>query len=236
VHVKTESALTEKLMSNNYARAPIPLTPPLVSIASASDGLLNKEDLEKPIPVGVRVWEAAEPQYYFQLMLNGDRVGDIRSITEEDVIGDIVEVLLDQKLLASEGSYQLAYMASSPFSESHVPSPAITLKVDRTQPGATLLAPLIFPTATFSDQLTGLLPGYAGMQQGDVVQTLLNGSPGPTHTVTADELTLRPVEIGFTREHLQPHAPGMVSIEYAVTDRAGNTSITSLPTLVSVQL
>lgn len=223
-------------MNANYTRAPIPLTPPMVSIACASDGLLKTAALENPIPVGVRVWEAAEPQYYFQLILDGQLVGDIRTITEADKAGDVIEVFLDEKLLGADGIYLLSYMASSPFSESHVPSPELTLKVDRTKPGATLLAPLIFPTATFGDQLIGLLPGYAGMEPGDVIQTLLNGVEGPAHQVQADELTLRPVEIPFSREHLQAHAAETVSIEYVVTDRAGNVSITSLPAMVSLKL
>uniref|UniRef100_A0A7C1X3M6 Uncharacterized protein n=1 Tax=Pseudomonas graminis TaxID=158627 RepID=A0A7C1X3M6_9PSED len=223
-------------MNINDTRAPIPLTPPTVSVASAIDGLLKTSDLQNPIPVGVRVWEAAEPDYYFQLILDGQLVGDITAITEADRVGDVIQVFLDEKLLASNGSYLLSYMASSPFSESHVPSPELTLKVDRTKPGATLLAPLIFPTATFGDQLIGLLPGYAGMAPGDVIQTLLNGVEGPAHQVQAEELILRPVEIAFSREHLQAHAAENVSIEYVVTNRAGNASITSLPTLVSLKL
>lgn len=223
-------------MDANYMRAPIPLMPPMVSIASENDGLLKTTDLKKPIPVGVELWEAAEPEYYFQLMLDGQPVGDIRTITTADKAGDIIEVFLDEKLLGSDGIYLLSYMASSPFSDSHVPSPELTLKVDRTKPGATLLAPLIFPTATFGDQLIGLLPGYAGMEPGDVIQTLLNGVEGPAHQVQADELTLRPVEIPFSREHLQAHAAETVSIEYVVTDRAGNVSITSLPSMVSLKL
>ena len=226
----------EKFMSSDYTRAPIPLTPPTVSIASASDGLLKTSDLLRPIPVGVKVWEAAEPQYYFQLILDGQLVGDIRPITEADKVGDIIQVFLDENLFTANGNYLLSYMASSPFSESHVPSPELTLKVDRTKPGTTLLAPLIFPSATFGEQLIGLLPGYAGMEPGDVIQTLLNGAEGPAHLVQPEELTLKPVEIAFTREHLQAHAGETVSIKYFVTDRAGNVSITSLPTLVSIKL
>jgi hypothetical protein len=74
------------------------------------------------------------------------------------------------------------------------------------------------------------------MAPGDVIQTLLNGVAGPSHKVEADELTLEPVEIAFSREHLQAHAAETVSVEYFVTDRAGNVSITSLPTLVSIKL
>lgn len=226
----------EFVMTEDTVRYPIPLPAPVVPSAYPEDGLLKISALENPVPVEVRVWEAAEPGYYFQLMLNGVPQGEIRVISENDQAGDTITIFLSETAFEHEGTYELGYKTTSPNTEVSDDSATVTLRVDRTQPGASLLAPLIFPTATFSDQLTGLLPGYAGMQQGDVVQTLLNGSLGPTHTVTADELTLSPIEIVFTREHLQGHVPGMVSIEYTVTDRAGNTSITSLPTLVSVQL
>jgi hypothetical protein len=226
----------EKFMSEVIFKRPLPLVPPFVDIADPMDGLLKTQSLDSPIPVGVKVWEAAEPGYYFQLMLDGVLVGDIRTITEADERGEIITVYLNQNLLNNDGSYSLRYMASSPFADSHVPSSETTLKVDRSPPGAALLAPLIFPTASFGDRLIGLLPGYAGMAQGDVIQTLCNDIPGPAHTVAADELTLRPIEIGFDRELLHSLATDTVLIEYIVTDRAGNGSTTSLPTLVSLQV
>jgi hypothetical protein len=212
-----------------------PFSAPTVSKADPLDGLLQISDLNQPIPVGILIWDGARPGYLIQLRLDDELIGEPSALGDQ-LPGDIIQLQVSHLLLSESRRYELSFQVTNHINGVVRESSAITLKVDRTQPGATLLAPLIFPTATFSDQLIGLLPGYAGMQQGDVVQTLLNGSPGPNHTVTADELILRPVEIGFTREHLQPHAPGMVSIEYAVTDRAGNTSITSLPTLVSVQL
>jgi len=222
-------------MTEAILKYPIPLAPPIVPMAHA-DGLLNISALENPIPVEVQVWEAAEPGYYFQLVLDEVPLGNIRVITADDRAGDMMTVFLDEALLDHEGVYALGYKATSPRTEYSNFSPTIQLRVDRTKPGATLLAPIIFPTATFGDQLIGLLPGYAGMEPGDVIQTLLNGAEGPAHEVQAEELNLRPVEIAFSREDLLTHAAETVSIEYVVTDRAGNASITSLPTLVSLKL
>jgi len=226
----------EKFMSEVIARTPIPLEPPIVEIADPVDGLLQVSNLNKPIAVGVKVWEAAEPGYYFQLLLDDMPTGEIRIITEADTVGELISVRLSNDLLMNEGIYQLGYRTTSPNTEVSDLSPAIILKVDRSPPGAALLAPLIFPTASFGDRLIGLLPGYAGMARGDVIQTLCNDVPGPAHTVTADELTLRPIEIGFDRELLHSLATDTVLIEYIVTDRAGNGSTTSLPTLVSLQV
>jgi hypothetical protein len=205
--------------------------------AAEPDGLLMTSSLDNDLTVTLKAPSFVRIGDSFQILLNNRTTGPVQAFPVPPTeIGSHLESHISKNEFTSNGEYKIAYRYISYPGENITDSEATSVYVDRTQPGATLLAPLIFPTATFSDQLIGLLPGYAGMQQGDVVQTLLNGSPGPNHTVTEDELTLRPVEIGFTREHLQPHAPGMVSIEYAVTDRAGNTSITSLPTLVSVQL
>lgn len=226
----------EKFMTESDLKYPIPLSPPVVSSAQAEDGLLSISVLQRPIPVEVQVWEAAEPGYYFQLVLDEVPLGNIRVITTDDRVGDMITSFLDQALFDHEGTYALGYKTTSPKTEYSNFSPTISLRVDRTKPGGALLAPLIFPTATFGNQLIGLLPSYAGMTPGDVIQTLLNGVEGPTHQVQAEELTLRPVEIAFSREHLQAHAAENVSIEYVVTDRAGNASITSLPTLASLKL
>ncbi len=223
-------------MNDASLREPIPFTPPTVGIAHPQDGLLKVTDLNSPVPVDVMVWPAAEPGYYFQLMLNGDAVGDIRIITEHDKAGDIVTVYLSETLLAKDGTYWLGYVATSPNTLVSDSSPVVPLKVDRIKPGAALLAPMIFPNPTLGDHLAALIPGYAGMEQGDVIQTLCNGVPGPTHTVQADELTIRPVEILFERAFLESLAAETASMEYRVSDRAGNQSEMSLPVTVSVKL
>lgn len=223
-------------MNDANMREPIPLVPAIVAIADPVDGLIKTADLEAPILVAVRVWEAAEPGYYFQLMFEGEVTGEIRIITADDQVGDMAPVYLDKDLLIQNGIYALGYRITSPNTGVSVDAPTTPLKVDRTPPGATLLAPMIFPNASFGDQLIGLVPGYAGMEPGDVIQTLCNGIHGPAHTVQADELTLRPVEIAFERAFLQDLATDSVVIEYVVTDRAGNPSVSSLPVLMTVKL
>lgn len=212
-----------------------PFSAPLVTKADPIDGLLQTGDLTRPVPVEIMIWDGARSGYIVQLRLDGNLI-DVPVVVGDQKPGDTVQLQLSQHLLCESRSYSLSYQATNNINGVTRESPAAALKVDRTKPGATLLAPLIFPTATFGDQLIGLLPGYAGMEPGDVIQTLLNGVEGPGHRVQAEELTLRPVEIAFSREHLQAHAAETVSVEYFVTDRAGNVSITSLPTLVSVKL
>ncbi|RAU41546.1 hypothetical protein DBY65_026660 [Pseudomonas sp. RIT412] len=95
---------------------------------------------------------------------------------------------------------------------------------------------MIFPGATFGHHLIGLLPGYAGMEPGDTIQTLCNGVPGPQHVVQPDELTLRPIEIVFDREALKDLGTDNVSMSYTVTDRAGNESISSMALVMSLTL
>ena len=95
---------------------------------------------------------------------------------------------------------------------------------------------MVFPSEPFGDEVTGLVPGYAGMEQGDIIQTLCNKIRGPIHVVQADELTLRPIEITFERDFLQSVGTENVTIEYFVTDRAGNESIISLPVELFLQL
>ncbi|MBD8596124.1 hypothetical protein [Pseudomonas sp. CFBP 8772] len=212
-----------------------PLSAPFATTADPIDGLLQTGDLTRDVPVEVMIWEGARPGYRVQLRLDGDLI-DTPVVVGDQKPGDIMQLQLSHSLLCRSRSYSLSYQVTNNINGVTRESPVATLKVDRTKPGATLLAPLIFPTATFGDQLIGLLPGYAGIAPGDVIQTLLNGVAGPAHQVEADELTLRPVEIAFSREHLQAHAAETVSVEYFVTDRAGNVSITSLPTLVSIKL
>lgn len=223
-------------MKNVNLQEVIPLTPPVVNIAAPEDGLLKTADLSAPIPVRVRVWESAEPGNYFQLMLNGHLKGDIRTITSDDKVGDVILVDIDNTLFSNNGTYTLGYRITSPNTELSAESPSIVLKVDLTPPGATLLAPMIFPNASFGDQLIGMLPGYAGMEPGDLIQTLCNGVLGPTHQVEPGELTLRPIEIAFEREYLKTLDADIALIEYKVTDRAGNQSVGSLSVAMTLKL
>jgi hypothetical protein len=219
----------------NSLKTPIPLPLPFVPSADPQDGLLKTADLGSPIVVKVEVWQAAEPQYFAQLVLNDQLVGSVRTITEEDKPGSILIFELAETLLTSEGSYNLAYRASSPFSELHVISDSVVLKVDRTAPGAALIGPVIFPNVTLGEHLIGQLPSYRGMKTGDFIQTVCNGMKGPVHTVVDDELLHTPINIVFQRDFLQSLGSSNILIEYFITDRAGNVSIMSMPVSLTIQ-
>ena len=223
-------------MSDIHVREPIPLEPVKVHIADPNDGLLKTADLDKPIPVEVKVWEGAEAGYTFQLVFDEQLVGAVRIITQEDNIGDPITVLLPQQLLVKNGHYQLGYLASSPNTGVVVYSPVIPLRVDRTPPGAALLAPILFPDATFGERLLGRIPGYAGMEAGDTVHTLLNGTPGPSHVVQPAEVSDKPLDIAFERDELVDFTDEQVTVQYRVSDRAGNVSRLSLPARLNVNL
>jgi hypothetical protein len=201
------------------------------------NGLIQLADLTQDISVVVEAWEYSDERDVFQLMINGMMVGPIQTMPVPlPAPGTLLSLTLPIGQLENDGPYEVAYAVTNMTGGITVESPSTTIRIDRTPPGAPLLAPVIFPTATFGNQLSGLIPGYAGMAQGDVIQTLLNGIPGPAHNVQPAEITIQPINIAFSREHLQSLGAGIVSIEYFVTDRAGNASITSLPSLVSLQL
>lgn len=218
-------------MNDMNVREPIPL-PPAVVHAAYEDGLLRTADLNAAIAVEVEVWPAAETGYTVRLDLDRVPVTDERVITETDKPGDILTLYLSENHLLKDKRYSLQYRTYSPRSESENVSPATPLIVDRTPPGAAVLAPLFFAEGSINGDANAILPGYAGMALGDVVRTLCNGIPGPTHTVQADELTVRPIEIVFEADYLLGLAAHEVTIEYVVVDRAGNPSFSSLPVTI----
>jgi hypothetical protein len=95
---------------------------------------------------------------------------------------------------------------------------------------------MIFPDVTLGEALTGVVPGYAGMQAGDLIQAMCNGTEGPSITVQAENLTTAPVTIQFDRPFLQAQNDDEVTIDYFVTDRANNTSIASHCVTLTLQL
>lgn len=205
--------------------------------AAGTDGLLLTSGLEDDLVVILNVPDVVKSGDAYQLLLNNEAIGPRLAFPAPNgKTSVIVTAYIPKDEFESDGIYEIAYRYITYPGGNIADSEPTRVRVDRTKPGATLLAPLIFPTATFGDQLIGLLPGYAGMEPGDVIQTLLNGAEGPSQRVQADELTLQPIEIAFSRELLQAHAAETVSVEYFVTDRAGNASITSLPTLISLKL
>jgi hypothetical protein len=230
--------LKQKTFKGKCIMNPKNLVAPTVPVA-ATDGLITTANLKHDVAVLLKTWSYAHEQDTYQLMINGTLTGSAHCLPSPvPEVGSTLELTIAKEELVLDGTYHISYQATNVLGGTSANSDVTSIRVDRSRPGAALLAPIIFPNACFTDRLTGLIPGYAGMEQGDVIQTLCNGTPGPAHTVQADELTLRPIEIeiDFERKVMQSLAAENVYFEYLVTDRAGNPSIMSLPVLLSIKL
>lgn len=198
---------------------------PQVPAANPEDGLLPVSALATPLQVNIVVGQSIQPGDGLYLTLNVRKYGDTRTIKEGENPGDIITMWLDEKLLLIEGSYELGFTFVNAHNGVEEWSRTVTIVVDRTAPGATLLAPAIFPYITFGDMLRGTVPGYAGMEPGDVLQTICNGVEGPALVISPDHLTKHPIRITFERPFLDSLNSESVRVSYHVTDRAGNRSI-----------
>ena len=200
-------------------------TAPQVPIADPTDGLLPVTALEAPVEVNILIWDTMQTGHFVQLMLDDKLVGQTRAKTEDEHPGDIISMYLDEKYLLDDGSHVLAFRVTNPENNVHEDSPITVLLVDRIAPGATLLAPAIFPRIMFGEMLQGTIPGYAGMEPGDVIQTICNDVEGPMLAISPDHLTKHSIKIVFDRAFLDSLNSESVRISYHVTDRAGNRSI-----------
>lgn len=210
-------------------------TAPQVPIADAADGLLPVQALEAPLEVNIVIWDTMQTGHFVQLMFDEKLVGQTRAKTEDEYPGDIISMCLDEKHLANDGLHILAFRVTNPENSVYEDSPATVLLVDRIAPGATLLAPVIFPHINFGDALHGTIPGYAGMEPGDVIQTRCNEVDGPRLVTRPDHLTNYPTQIVFDRTFLDSLNSESIRISYHVTDRAGNRSIEAEPVNLNYQ-
>lgn len=201
------------------------LPAPFVPSAAPSDGLLKTEDLEKPVKVEITLWVGIRPGITVQLVLDDDLVGSVWTMAETDKVGDVISMDLDPDLLPRDGSYQLRYRGYNHNSEVGDLSETTQILVDRAAPGAVLLAQAVVANINLGDHLNSKIPGYAGMEPGDIIQTVCNGTHGPAYRIHPENLTTLPIEIAFTREFLEGLFSDKINITYHVTDRAGNRSI-----------
>ncbi|MCD5993052.1 hypothetical protein KDX38_04265 [Pseudomonas sp. CDFA 602] len=208
---------------------------PRVPVASPVDGMMPVDSLDRPIIVEIVLWSGAQKGYYLELVLDSVIAGESRILTETDIPGDIIKLALDERYLKDAGRYTLGFQVTNPINEVQENSPLIPLIIDRTAPGSTLLAAIIFPHFNYGEVLSGVIPGYADMQVGDSIQTLCNGVAGPVHIVVAEDLTERPPHISFTREFLQGLDSENVTFTYQVSDRAGNASVMAQRVEMSMQ-
>jgi len=215
----------------NIAQLPAPVLP-----AMESDGLIKVKDLVSPIAVYCTAQGIIKENDSFELMINGHHTGVIQIISEP-WSQNRVEFSFDMRpdFFAEDGEYTIGYQWLASPGGSRSNSSTTTIRIDRTAPGSTLLAAIIFPHFNYGEVLSGVIPGYADMQVGDSIQTLCNGVAGPVHIVIAEDLTERPPHISFTREFLQGLDSENVTFTYQVSDRAGNASVMAQRVEMSMQ-
>ena len=200
---------------------------PFVPAADAIDGLLQAAELDNDLAVNIQIWDGARTGYTTQLLWDNELVGDVRAIKQTEKPGDTLTLLLPPEYLKTEGVHHLAFRAINPIAETSNDSPTVTILVDRTALGIILLAPVILRELTPGGSVIGIIPGYSGMAIGDVIQTFCNDIEGPRVTLHPDNLTTTPATLLFQRSFLESLNSNDVVIGYRVINQAGNISIMS---------
>ncbi|RRV05673.1 hypothetical protein EGJ27_17855 [Pseudomonas sp. v388] len=199
---------------------------PSVPVAD-DDGLIKNSDLFTEIAVLILPDNNVNPGDSYELTVNNLPTGISYTVPASGLDDNPIRLTIQPDYFLSGGCYAIGYRWKTFPGGVHIESKPFIVRTDRNAPGATLLAPIGFAQINFGETLRGTVPGYAGMEPGDVIQTVCNGTEGPKVVVTTEDLTERPVRISFERAFLESLDSENIRISYHVTDRAGNRSIES---------
>ena len=237
----TTRTFTPEIIRTRTTVEPIPLPAPDIAVAFHDDdsrGLIPVSELGAPLKLDLKVWDAAEPGYTYNLYWNGTDYPPIKVISATDKPGDPIFLDIPADLL-SEGLHSAQYRTYSRPADSSNYSETFPVIVDRTAPGKPLLAAIQFPvevqnglTAAELTELGGklevMVAGYTGMMKHDVIKTFWGSIEGPTAVVDETDMGLNKVVFDFSAAFLQSISSGTHSVKYHVVDRAGNISDQSL--------
>ncbi|MFY1667506.1 hypothetical protein [Pseudomonas sp. Pseu.R1] len=226
-----------EIIKNRAKLDPIQLAAPDIAVAfhdTDSLGLIPISELSAPLTVDLKVWEAAEEDYTYQLVWDTQRHGVEKLITSTEKPGDPLTLEIPVELM-TQGVHALQYRTYSPFSDSENFSDIFPVIIDTTAPGKPVLAGILFPpevqdglTAAELDALGGQLettvPGYTGMAKHDLIKTYWGDIEGPSAVVTESDMGLNKVTLVFSKDFLQSITPGTHPVRFTATDRAGNVS------------
>lgn len=179
-----------------------------------------------------------------QLRWKDANYGQMRRITQADLAGPYIDMVIDQNDLVDEGISELTYIALSyPGGNPYTGTPAWQIEVDRTAPGGGQLGSPHFDQAIVdsavtpdklnqNDELECTIPEWRDFKPGDVVipRFSLNQGMGPWFEAPEVEIIgSMPalVTAAFPRALLERYGDGRHYFSYTVTDRAGNRSIGS---------
>ncbi|WP_440814459.1 hypothetical protein ACTACJ_11580 [Pseudomonas syringae] len=246
---KTDLLKPAVIPNVRYRGLKAPLVAPDVAVAFHdvdTPGLIPISALIQPLTVSLKVWQAALPDYTYQLFFDMNKVGPKKLILASHTPGDPLSLEVPVDLL-SEGFHDIAYVITNPGNQVEETSDSFRIQIDKTPPGAPELAAIQFPaevqnglTAAELERLGGKLevqiPGYTGMAKHDLVQTRWGDILGPSAVVSENDMGLDKVVVTFTREFLEPLGQDEKLVCYKVIDRAGNTSILSNTVAVKLRL
>jgi hypothetical protein len=210
-------------------------------------GLVPISMLTAPIVIDFVVWDGARPGYTYQLVYDTKTTGSLKVISDDAIAGDPITLEIETQLLSREGEHTVAYEVTNPANQVSKTSPAFTLIIDKTPPGAPELASIQFPkeiegglTSAELAALGGVLPahvaGYTGMAKHDLIKTYWGDIPGPEAVVNESDVGLDEVKLEFSREFLDSIGEEPHVVKYQVFDRAGNPSMLSNPATVVLKL
>lgn len=143
---------------------------PLVPIAQA-DGLIMTNDLSSDVLIYFPVWNNAMIGDTYQLMINGEAVGEaVPFVASSNASANPLSLSIPaDSVLTQDGKYAVGYRVT--VGENGVTEDSLTtlIRIDRTPPGAALLAHINFHDVSFGEFVKGEIPGYFNMTVGDLI-------------------------------------------------------------------
>jgi hypothetical protein len=202
---------------------------------AADDGLITVKDLEAGISVHIPVSADTNHNDSYELLIDGAPTGITYTLPAQLASGQKIALIIQSEYFPQDGYYAIGYRWTTHPGGFRADSNPAMVRIDRTAPGSALMAPIMFSQINFGDELHGRLPGYAGMERGDLIQTLVNGKEGPVYAVKHSDHTAPPLQISLPRSLLDGILSEVMRISYYVTDRAGNRSVESQAASLSYQ-
>lgn len=219
--------------------AALELEKPFVPLADETDGLIKTIDLTSDVRVEFPIWDSAQEEDAYQLLLNKIPIGIEKKLITVPPVGTILtlDIPVDTELKV-DGQYVLGYKVFTSPGQNTLLSFETIIQVDRTPPGAHQLGYMDFPDEAkdgltaeelrnMGDVLHGRIFGYSGLKKGDVIKTYWGTVPGPEIELDGDEDETSPIEVPFTKAFLTSLDSPAGATFYTVTDRAGNVSAES---------
>lgn len=244
-------------------RSVVQALPPISAPTSIPDydGLLPITELGKDLIINMPWWAGVEPQMELQAAWKLFDPSNPNDPGDTEMVGTFTEVSAAQagdpttvfaivvpQALLTHGVYLVRVRARSVPGGGKDWSVAIRIEVDTVAPGGGALPYLKFNQpvetslmVTDDDIVNGFLPAflahYEGIKPGDEIVPIIADTPFPVDTITIpDPLPITDfIPVYFSQADLLAVNGGLRTLNYSVTDKAGN-SATSREQLLTIDL